>query len=298
MRNKILKAVSVLLILIITVPVFASCGKKYDTVFEYNGYKITENQYYYWLSSYKRNILYSFTDAVNTKEFWGREYSDGQTYEDYFTSRICEQIQNYLIAEQLFKDLKLKLDDKVKASINEDFDEKISIAGGRRELNAELAEIMMSIDSLKDCYTAEKKLDAVTDYLFGDGGVLAPTGDDIIKYYNDNYYRIKYIVFYKEKLLTDENGDYLRDDEGNPLTEKMTDEELAAEYAKLEACEKEIEDGAQFNDCAKKYSEYDVSSYPNGFLFSANEIGVWGTAIFTATAAAEVNTLFRVDEDT
>ena len=57
--------------------------------------------YYYWLSTYKRNILASYEDAADTKEFWEQKYDENKTVEQYFTEIINERIMNYLIAQDL-----------------------------------------------------------------------------------------------------------------------------------------------------------------------------------------------------
>ena len=57
---KIKRILSVALTILMILPLLVSCGgykSSYDAVMEYNGLKLTEEFYYYWMSTYKRNIL-------------------------------------------------------------------------------------------------------------------------------------------------------------------------------------------------------------------------------------------------
>ncbi len=272
-----------------------SCSKKY--VMEYKGHGITENMYHYWVSTYKRNILLSYSDAYDTAEFWGREYSDGMTVKEYFDKSIRDRITDYLIAEVLFREMRLSLDASVKKAINDDISEKIEYYGGRKALNGELANINLDVSTLKSIYTMEKKYAAVYEKLTGDGGAIAPTVDDVAAYYAENYSRIKYIVFYTTALVTDENGNQLYDDIGRPLTAELSETELAEKEEKIAECMRRAKTGEEFSALAAEYSEYDTSAYKNGFYISFNEINTWGEQIISGAKDAGENDVFRVDEE-
>lgn len=286
--------VSALLVLVL---LLASCAPKYGRVMTYEGHYITEDKYYYWMSSYKRNILYSYSDAYDTASFWQSEAPDGKTVEEYFTSSIDGRIMDYLIAEVLFREMKLTLGNDVKSAVEDNISEKLDYYGGKSGLNKELKNIMLDVETLREVYTAEKKLEAVQNALFGDGGEYEIGEDDVIEYYNNHYSRIKYIVFYTERVLRDGEGNILYDDEGLPLTQEMTPEEKAERAARIENCLAELLDGADFDEVRKKYSEYDTSDYPNGFLVSENEVLTWGSEIIKAVSGASVGENIKVDED-
>ncbi len=286
--------VSALLVLVL---LLASCAPKYGRVMTYEGHYITEDKYYYWMSSYKRNILYSYSDAYATASFWQSEAPDGKTVEEYFTSSIDGRIMDYLITEVLFREMKLTLGNDVKSSVEDNISEKLDYYGGKSGLNKELKNIMLDVETLREVYTAEKKLEAVQNALFGEGGEYEIGEDDVIEYYNNHYSRIKYIVFYTERVLRDGEGNILYDDEGLPLTQEMTSEEKAERAARIENCLAELLDGADFDEVRKKYSEYDTSDYPNGFLVSENEVLTWGSEIIKAVSGASVGENIKVDED-
>ena len=289
-------AVAVLMIL----PLLFGCGgysSKYETVMEYNGIKLTEEFYYYWLSTYKRNILSSYTDATDSEEFWGSMYDDERTVEEYFTEIINQRIMNYLIAQDLYKGNTLKLSKSVKSGIKADIKEKIELYGGRAALNSTLSELMLNVDALEQVYLWEEKHDREYDFFFGAGGALEISDSDIIDYYKDNYYHIKYVVFYTTNIETDADGNYVYDSNGDLISAPLTDEERAQKENKIKEFEDKLSSGTSFDTLIKDYSEYDVSGYPNGFFFSSNELDIWGLDIYNAVKNADIGSTVRVEED-
>lgn len=295
-----MKRIALLLTAALILPclLFSCSGEKYETVMEYNGIELTENMYYYWMSTFKRNILSSYSDAKDDDSFWKAKYDDTRTVEDYFTEIINQRIMNYLIAESIFREQKLSLSSEEKKSIKNDIKEKIEYYGSRGELNEELKGLMLNIDSLEKVYTWEKRHDAVYDYYYGENGTETVTDSQIIDYYEKNYSRIKYIVFYTTKIKTDDNGNYVTDSDGQLITEDMTEEELAAKKQKIEECSEKLNNGAAFDDMIKEYSDYNkLSEYPNGFYVSANEISTWGSGIVSGAITAKPGEVFRVEEE-
>lgn len=299
-RITIMKRLALLLTVALILPclLFSCSAEKYETVMEYNGIKLTENMYYYWMSTFKRNILSSYSDAKDNDTFWKAKYDDTRTVEDYFTEIINQRIMNYLIAESIFREQRLTLSSDVKNDINNDIKEKIEYYGSRGELNEELKNLMLNIDSLKTVYTWEARHDAVYDYFYGEDGVETVSDSEIIEYYEKNYSRIKYIVFYTTKIKTDTNGNYVYDSDGQLVTEEMTADELEATTKKIEECNEKLKNGAAFDDMIKEYSDFNkITDYPNGFYVSANEISTWGSGIISGAVTANPGEVFRVDED-
>ena len=220
-----MKRIAILLAVVLVLPclLFSCSGEKYETVMEYNGVKLTENMYYYWMSTFKRNILSSYSDAKDDASFWQAKYDENQTVEEYFTEIINQRIMNYLIAQSIFREQKLTLSSDEKKAIKNDIKEKIEYYGSRGELNEELKNLMLNIDSLETIYTWEKRHDAVYDYFYGKNGTETVSDSQIIDYYEKNYSRIKYIVFYTTKIKTDDKGNYVYDSDGQLVTEEMTE---------------------------------------------------------------------------
>ena len=294
-----MRRIAILLAAVLVLPclLFSCSGEKYETVMEYNGVKLTENMYYYWMSTFKRNILSSYSDAKDDASFWQAKYDENQTVEEYFTEIINQRIMNYLIAQSIFREQKLTLSSDEKKAIKNDIKEKIEYYGSRGELNEELKNLMLNIDSLETIYTWEKRHDAVYDYFYGKNGTETVSDSQIIDYYEKNYSRIKYIVFYTTKIKTDDKGNYVYDSDGQLVTEEMTEEELAATKKKILECNEKLNNGASFDDMIKEYSDYNkIKEYPNGFYVSANEISTWGSGIVSGAVTAKPGDVFRVDE--
>lgn len=300
MKLKI-KLISVILIITMIVPMtLSSCGgykSKYDAVMEYNGIKLTEEFYYYWLATYKRNILASYDDAEDTDEFWQSEYDEGITVEEYFTDVLNKRIMNFLIAQDLYKKNTLKLPSKNKNEIKKDIDEKIDFYGGRSELNKALSSLKLNIDALEQVYLWEAKHDYVYDYLFGEGGPLEITDSELISFYEENYYHIKYAVFYTTDIKKDEDGNYVYDENGELITTELSPEEMAKKLAKIAEFEEKMNSGKDFDTLIKDYSEFNTEKYPNGFFMSVNELDVWGIEIFNAVKEAKEGDICKVEED-
>lgn len=299
-RKTSFKALALVIVLLMSLVLSSCSAGDGRVVMEYNGYKLYENMYSYWLATFKRDVMNTYSDARN-EDFWTSEYTEGVTVEDYFTTLINERIMNYLIAQSLSKQYGVMLSSDVKDDIKSDINEKMEYAGGRAELNSELANIGMgmNVTSLKAVYMWEEMYDAVFDYFYGDGGIEQLTASQVAAYYDENYSHIQYIVFYTTKLKTNEDGSYVYDSDGMTVMEDMTEEEKEALLSKVEECyQKSISGDEDFVELIKKYSDQDTTeSYPNGFVLSLSEADVWGTEIATKTLAADVGDVFRVDEE-
>ncbi len=295
---KVKRIISALLCLLLTALTLASCSSnRGEVVMEYEGIKLYENMYNYWISTFKRNIMNNYSDAKDA-DFWTKEYSDGVTVEDYFTDIVNKQIMYYLICQKFAKDNKVSVPKDTVDEINNDISEKIDYAGGRGEMNSELSVFGLNIDGLKQCYLWQALYEAVDDYFYGDNGTEKVTADQIVKYYEENYSHIQYIVFYTTKLITDDDGNYVYDTDGKPKMEEMTKEETEEIKKKIEECYEKCKNGEDFIELMKKYSDQPTDEkYPNGFFVSLSEADVWGSEIATKALAANVGDVFRVDEE-
>ena len=259
---------------------------------------ISENMYRFWLSTYKADFLSYYNNSVDSPAFWQSMATDDKTTEQYASELINQNIKYLLVGIKLFRDYGLKIDADISLEINEDIEEKIDFYGGRSPLNAMLAKYGANVDILKDCYIAEEKLYAVYDYLYGANGTEAMTDAMIDGYYRENYSHVRYLVIYTEdKIVYDENGEYVFDSEGNVLTDKLTDAERAEKQAKIASAMAELEQGVDFAEVMTEYNEADMAAYPNGFFISPNELGVFGYALVSETKQMNVGEIRKIEED-
>jgi len=291
------KTLRIIVLLMAVIMILPSCASEGITIMEYEGKKLDETMYAYWLSNFKRNILNYYSDVTDTEEFWNSEYDGEITVEDYFSDIINNQIKNYLIAQHLFKKYNLKLSEEVKIAIKADINEKIEYYGSRAELNAELATIGLNIDTLEKIYTWEEMHDAVYQHLYGKNGIEQASEEQIIDYYEKNYSRMLYVVIFKEKLVVNEKGEYQYDSLGNVKTEPLSEEELKEKEALISDIYNKAVSGEDFVKLMEEHSDYDISAYSSGLFLSGNEIDIYGPEITEAVMKAAPGDVFRVDEE-
>ena len=294
------KLTAIIALLLVAALMLPSCStvNTGSAVMEYEGTKMGEKLYSFWVARYKRNILNYYSDVENTDTYWDSEYTDGMTVGEYFTGVIDNQIKNILIAQKLFKEYGLKLSDSAVQAIDDDINEKIEYAGSRAALNSELAKIGINIDILKEAYLWEARHDAVYNYLFGTGGKLETTSAQLESYYKEYYSRIHYIVLYTTKLVTDSDGNLKYDTNGNVMTEDMTEEEKAAVLSLADRLTEEAKSTDNFLEMVEEYSDYNyLEAYANGLFISHNEVSSYGYDIVGEVQKAKPGEVVRIDDD-
>lgn len=279
------RIILLLLALLLLLPTFSACSSSEEAVFTYDGHTITASQYRYWVANYKTEIL-KYHGVTDSEAFWKTEITDGVTMEEYYTPIIDGVVQNYCIAQALYRRYGLAISADVKKAINDDINEKIELYGSRAEVNAALAPIGINISQLKEIYTIQEKYQAVHTYLFGANGTMAATADEVKEYYNTNYFRMKYIVFETTEPVLDKNGNPTFDATGAPITVPCTKEELTRKRTLMETIKDRAGLGTEdtFDELIEEYSAYELDDFPNGIYISANEADVYGSDIIQALA--------------
>ena len=139
----------------------------------------------------------------------------------------------------------------------------------------------LNIQTLEKIYYEESKLEAVNEYFFGKNGVLAVNDNDREAYYKDNYYCAMWIYIYTEvKLMQDEEGNYLTDENGIYKFEKLTELEKEEKQLIVNDLKKDQAAGKDFKELRAKYSEEGLdyhAAYPDGIIMSANDYENYGT---------------------
>lgn len=243
---------------------------------------VTDSMYSYWLSTLKATFLYYYNNSVNSDEFWDTTLSDGETTEEYAMQIINDEIKFYVIGIRLFRELGLKIDSETSQAINDDIDEKISYYG-RAELNEALAVYGINIDTLRQIYIIEAKLNAVYEALFGENGTMAPTDAELESYFAENYARVKYIQIYSGRnYVTNEDGSIATDEQGYYLTYVLSEEEKAEKQEKIAAMMADYGAGTDFATLTEQYSETDISYYENGFYLCSDSVNSFGTTLVRA----------------
>ncbi len=268
MRNKKIytRTLAALLALFVLLSLVA-CGKsKAEIAMELGEHQITANMYRLWLSRVK-GVYSNAGDSV-----WDEINEDGETYNQVFTSFVTDNAKTFLAAMHLFEELGLELP---KSEINEIDDTMKTILeeradGSKSVLNSALAAYGVNYDILREVYIIEAKLEYLEEYLYGTNGTEKISDEEKATYYTENYVRIKQIFLYtSNKPITDDEGNYTYDADGNVATRDFTDAEIASQEKTAGDILEMLSKGEAFDTLMDKYSEDKANEqYPGGYYFT------------------------------
>lgn len=266
-NNKFFSRVLAFALAVAMLTALVSCGKKKQEVaFELGEQKITANMYRLWLSRVK-GVYSNAGDDI-----WDEVNDDGKTYNEVFTGFVTDNAKTFVSAMHLFSELELELpkseikeiDDTMAALLEERGD------GSKSTLNSYLSAYGVNYDILREVYIIEAKLDYLEEYLYGANGTEKITEEEKAEYYTENYARIKQIFLYtSNKPITDDEGNFTYDTDGNVATRDFTDAEIAAQEKKAEDILGMLSKGENFATLMDKYSEDKANEqYPGGYYFT------------------------------
>ena len=263
-KNGAARLLSLLLALLLLLPLSAcgGCGgASHPTVMEYEGLRLTEDIYRYWLSCYRA-------------QFSSLEKEHG-------TDRLHEiadiNIRKSLIAAAMFDRLGLQLDTLARNQINAAMEQLVSDAGGTREaLNEMAAPYGIDYDGLKMAISYEQKATALLSYLFGKNGIYGITEEQKEAYYQENYRRVRVLTVLYVTYQLDDDGERIFDEKTQSYVYiRKSGAALDAQKAKADAVRAGVAYGLSdesFLSLMKTYNEDTVKedAYPNGYYFSAD----------------------------
>ena len=249
----------------------ASCGAG-SAAIKYKNTVLTTNEYQFYLSRYKAQILSTYNSGQDNRSFWTQTMDEEgtTTIADFFSDIIKDNIKINAICLALFDEYGLSLSNDVYASIESEIKQLIDEYGSRAEFNLAAAQFGVNAQILKGIYEKDAQIKAAYAYLYGDNGIDKVTDDERESYYKENYIRIKTIFINTSyNILTDEEGNYIFDDSGYAKTEAKTDEEIKDAQDRADALELMLKSGNAFEDLILEYSEDPASEdYPDGFYFT------------------------------
>ena len=204
---------------------FTGCSSRGKKLMELDGTDITVNMYMLMLSRMKGNLASSYAFGVKALDdsFWDTviDPATRQTYDDFYTAAVLDNVKTYLAAMYLFDDLGLKLPKETVDEIDTEIDRLIETdgKGSKNTLNAILSEFGANVKILREAYIMEAKIAYLNDYLFGADGSLI-SDENYEKYYQENYVRFRHVFFFTTKPVyqTDANGDTVYYSELSTLT--------------------------------------------------------------------------------
>lgn len=267
MKNRIISAAAAT---ILAACALVSCSS--ESVMTYGSHSINENEFSYYLATYKGKYAQTYADFKNTPEYFSSVVTDdGQTVEDVLYSAVVHNVEMTLVCEQMFDDYGLSLSRSVEDTINSYIDDFVDeyADGSRNKFNAALGAYGVNINMLKKIYLRDEKVSALYDALYGTNGIIGITDEDRQNYLDENYVRVRHIyVNNKYMYATDEDGVQEYTDDGLRKKRELTAEELAAKQALIDAIDESLAEGADFDEVYDAFSE--DKYYKNGYYISEN----------------------------
>ena len=267
MKNKIISAAAATLLVACAL---ASCSS--ESVMTYGSHSINENEFSYYLATYKGKYAQTYADFKNTPEYFSSVVTDdGQTVEDVLYSAVVHNVEMTLVCEQMFDDYGLSLSRSVEDTINSYIGDYVDeyADGSRNKFNAALGAYGVNINMLKKIYLRDEKVSALYDALYGTNGIIGITDEDRQNYLDENYVRVRHIyVNNKYMYATDEDGVQEYTDDGLRKKRELTAEELAEKQALIDAIDESLAEGADFDEVYDAFSE--DKYYKNGYYISEN----------------------------
>ncbi len=292
--SAIIRITALLLCAVMMIFSSVACSRKGETVMSLGKHTVTANMYSYWLASYKSYLLYLYNQSEDSADFWEEDVG-GMTAEEYGNEFALSNVKNVLVGLKLFDEYGLSFPQEIVNSVDSQIADYIEYYGSEAAFNSILAEVNINADILKDIYIAEEKLSLVYDHLFGEGRGV--TAEDIEDYFSSHYSRIKVAIVYTQEILADENGEYLYGEDGYLATKELSEEEIASKREKASEVFELAKGGADFDELVNKYSEFDMSTYPNGLYISENELSYYGYYLVYGAMSMDVGDIEMVEDE-
>ncbi len=220
--------------------------------------EISRKQYELTAKSIKSQF-FTETNVEETDELWD-QYID-ETYSSTTQEYLDAKVQSYIITYNLyaihFDELGLKLDDAVVKEIEDSIDALIKQYGDKAKFKEVLEEQGYSYDQFVEQYYNEAKEEAVIMHYFGPDSTVEPTPrEEIQKYYNEYYSKVKHIFF------------STRDSETNDYTH----EKKAEIGEKAQRVYERIMNGEDYEKLLDEYNEdTGMVTNPDGYVFSSED---------------------------
>ena len=231
-------------------------------------YSIDEDDFTYYLATYKGKFAKMYADFSDSKEFFDSVIDDdGTTTEKYLFDMTVDSVKMTLAGNALFDEYELALADSVYDAVDEYIDALIEdyMGGDEEAFESALSDYGIDKDALREIYLRDERVAALLDFLL-DSGEISVTDTERTNYLCENYVRARHIyVNTKYKYSTDNNGYLIYNDSGYAATEPLTEEELEKKNALVSAIDESLGAGGDFEEIYEGLSEDKL--YANGYYF-------------------------------
>lgn len=259
--TKFLSSVSAAMLLL------TSCASG-EAVLTYKDSVITENEFTYYLATYKARFHQTYSDFEESSSFYASELGDtGMTAEEFLFDTTLHNVKMTLICEVLAKENGLSVSKSTVEAIDEYLDDFISeyAGGSKAQFNQALSTYGINVDMLRNIYLRDELGSALYEYLYGESSSI--TDDARSAYLNENYVRVRHIyVNNKYTYVTDESGYVVTDTNGTYQITTLSTDEQAAKDAIIDEIDEALANGENFETVYTTYSE--DKSYKNGYYLT------------------------------
>ena len=292
---KIKRWLSGILGILLIAGMFTSCGAG-KNVMTFGKSHITENQFQYWLSSYKGIYLNTYTDMEDTAAHYRSKLDNGMTVEEYLFQSTVNNISMTLVCNELFREAGLTVPKSVEEAVDEYIASLLeNYAGGNKNtLNAALAQYGINMKMLKEVCLMQEINSIMFEYIYGKNGINTVTDTEKQQYYEENYCRVRQIYVNNSYTYeTDEEGYYKTDENGNFIIHSIAEEDKAEKDKVINTIEAAIASGEDFETVYELYSEDHL--YANGYYLTRTIDYI--PTVVRAAFDMEIGEIIRVDSE-
>ena len=236
------------------------CGDRGPVVMEYDGIRLTEDIYRYWISCYKAQFAYELNEEN----------------EEEIAALIDTNIKKSLICVGLFNSYGLKLSDTAREQINRAMNRLVDDIGdgNRAEFDEAISVYGIDYEGLKIAFSYEQMGSALREYLFGDNGYFSIAKEQYEEHYENTYSRVHMIYISLVDFEVDEDGLRIWDNESQSYVyTALTGVERNMQLAKAAELREKLAgvgDEAGFLALMKEYNEDPTAEeYKGGYYFSS-----------------------------
>ena len=273
---------------------FSSCGKGAD-VMTYGGCGISENEFRFYLATYKARFAQTYTDFKDNEAFYRQTVGDG-TAEDFLFSAVVNNVSYSLLCDGLFRKYGLSLSSSVTAAVDDYVDSFLNdyADGNKNVLNQALGAYGVNMKLFREILLRDERATAVYNYLYGPNGVIGINDDDRQAYLEENYARVRHIYVNNAYVYsTDAAGRPVYDDSGIQEKTPLSGEALEAKNALVAAIDEALAAGEDFDTVYEAASE--DKYYSEGYYLTRNMDFVEG--VVRSAFDMEIGEWTKVDSD-
>ena len=248
------KLLSLLLVVVLSVAVFAGCSGKKDLSYAVTGtvngetkeFPVGPYRYYVqWMTDYYYAYLSYIASQSNSKKTWTEMLADKSlsggkmTLSDSIIESAKDQYMTYLYIDVTFDALGLKLDAEDEKEVDRIIQQDWVALYGNDGFNTIRQTLGMSYDEFRNLMACNIKSEKILDYYYGKGGPNEIPETEMKDHFSNNYVRFKYVV-----MMT-------QDTDGN----KYNDTKMAKIEANKNTVLAELAKGTNINELIVQYSD-------------------------------------------